>query len=196
MLLPDVPLFPLATVLFPRGPLELRVFEPRYLDLVRECTRADSAFGVCLILEGEEVGATATPAAIGTLARIVDFYTSEEGLLGIRVEGGERFRVERARARADGQLRGDLVCWEAEPTLTVAPEYALLVTILERLVEQMAPVWRDAPRDRYDDASWVGFRLSELLPLALDERQQLLEMTDPAERLGWLLEALPRFQRP
>ncbi len=194
-LLVDVPLFPLATVLFPRGPLELRVFEPRYIDLVRECTRADRAFGVCLILEGQEAGGPASPAAVGTLARIVDFFTSEEGLLGIRIEGGERFRVDRARVRADGQLRGDLVCWESEPTCEVAPEYGLLVTILERLVEQMAPMWKDAPREHYDDASWVGFRLSELLPLATDERQQLLEMTDPSERLAWLLEALPRFQR-
>lgn len=194
-LLLDVPLFPLATVLFPDGPLELRVFEPRYLDLVRECASENRYFGVCLILGGEEVGAPASPAAVGTLARITDFYTSDEGLLGICAEGGERFRVAQARARDDGQLRGDLACWEAESSCVVAPEYGLLVTILERLVEQMVPPWKDAPRERYDDASWVGFRLAELLPLDAGERQQLLEMTDPLERLAWLRDVLPRFQR-
>src|SRR5690625_2812626 len=85
--LTDIPLFPLATVLFPGGLLELRIFEPRYLDLARECTRAQKCFGVCLILGGEEVGNPAVPAAVGTLARITDFFTHAEGILGICVEG-------------------------------------------------------------------------------------------------------------
>ncbi|HEX7341916.1 MAG TPA: LON peptidase substrate-binding domain-containing protein [Rhodanobacteraceae bacterium] len=193
--LTDIPLFPLATVLFPGGPLELRIFEPRYLDLVRECTRSDSCFGVCLILDGQEVGAPATPAAVGTLARITDFFTSAEGVLGICAEGGTRFRVSRARARNDGQLRGDVACWPEEPGLPLPAEFGLLETILHRLVEQMAPPWKEAPQARYDDASWVGFRLAELLPLDGSERQQLLEMIDPLERLAWLRDVLARFQR-
>jgi len=193
--LSDIPLFPLATVLFPGGPLELRIFEPRYLDLVRECTRADSCFGVCLILGGSETGAPAVPAAIGTLARITDFYTHAEGILGICAEGGARFRVEQARARADGQLRGRVACWPDEPVLPVPPEFGLLVTILRRLVEQMAPPWKDAAEPCYDDAGWVSFRMAELLPLDGSERQQLLEMADPLERLAWLRDTLPRFQR-
>jgi Lon protease-like protein len=194
-LVSDIPLFPLATVLFPGGPLELRIFEPRYLDLVRECTRADKHFGVCLILEGQEAGGPAAPAAVGTLARITDFFTTGESILGITAEGGTRFRVRQARVRGDGQLRGDLECWADASVVAVPVEYSLLETILRRLVEQMAPPWRDAPDTCYDDACWVGFRLAELLPLDVGERQQLLEMTDPVERLGWLRDVLPRFQR-
>ncbi len=194
-LLTDIPLFPLATVLFPGGPLELRIFEPRYLDLVRECTRADKCFGVCLILGGEEAGGPATPAAVGTLARITDFFTTSEGILGITAEGGTRFRVSQARVRSDGQLRGDVECWEEASTLSLPPEFGLLETILRRLVEQMAPPWKQAPEACYDNAAWVGFRLAELLPLDVGERQQLLEMTDPLERLAWLRDVLPRFQR-
>ena len=70
-----LPLFPLKSVLFPGGKLELRIFERRYLDLVAECARTSSGFGVCLILQGEEAGAPAEPAAVGTLARIIDFET-------------------------------------------------------------------------------------------------------------------------
>ena len=95
----EIPLFPLSTVLFPGGPLQLRIFEPRYLAMVRECARANSAFGVCLILRGREAGVPAQPEAVGTLARISDFYTLPDGLLGIGAEGGQRFRVLRARAR-------------------------------------------------------------------------------------------------
>ena len=81
--LSDLPLFPLNAVLFPGGELALRIFEPRYLDLVRECTRQERPFGVCLILDGAEAGAPAMPAAVGTLARIVDFEARTDGLLGI-----------------------------------------------------------------------------------------------------------------
>lgn len=191
----DVPLFPLNTVLYPGGQLQLRIFEPRYLDLVRECTRTGSAFGVCLILEGHEAGAPARPAAVGTLARITDFNHRADGLLGIATEGGDRFRVVRTRVRSDGLLRGDVEVWPEEGAQQVPVEFSLLQTILERLIETMGPHWRHAPRSAYDDAGWLGFRLAELLPLAGDEQQQLLEMTDPIRRLATLRDILPRFQK-
>lgn len=191
-----MPLFPLAAVLHPGGQLSLRIFEPRYLDLVRECTRQQSPFGVCMILEGHEAGDPAIPAAIGTTARITDFHVDDAGLLAIQAEGGQRFRVARSRVRADGLLRGEVELWVAEPTLEVPVEFALLQSILERLIETMAPHWRLAPRSHYDDASWVGFRLSELLPLDVHEQQHLLELTDPLQRLAELRDILPRFQKP
>lgn len=192
----EMPLFPLASVLFPGGQLQLRIFEPRYLDLVRECTRHGTGFGVCLILQGQEVGEPAVPAAIGTIARISDFHRDDDGLLGIVAEGGARFRVARSRVRADGLLRGDVEVWPDEPEQQVPVEFALLQTILERLIETMAPHWRDAPRSAYDDASWLGFRLAELLPLDVGEQQRMLELNDPVQRLAELRDILPRFQKP
>ncbi|NCT66853.1 MAG: peptidase S16 [Rhodanobacteraceae bacterium] len=191
----ELPLFPLATVLFPGGPLTLRIFEPRYLDLVRESARRDAPFGVCLILEGEEVGAPARPATVGTLARITDFYTLPDGLLGISAEGGGRFQVASTRVRDNGLLLGQARLWPDEPQLPVPPEHGLLATILERLLEQLDGVYAQVERARLDDASWVGFRLAELLPLAQPEKQHLLEMTDPLQRLAQLAHYLPRFQR-
>ena len=192
----EMPLFPLASVLFPGGQLQLRIFEPRYLDLVRECTRHGTGFGVCLILQGQEVGEPAVPAAIGTIARISDFHRDDDGLLGIVAEGGARFRVARSRVRSDGLLRGDVEVWPDEPGQQVPVEFALLQTILERLIETMAPHWRDAPRSAYDDASWLGFRLAELLPLDVGEQQRMLELNDPVQRLAELRDILPRFQKP
>lgn len=191
----ELPLFPLSTVLYPGGQLQLRIFEPRYLDLVRECARTGSGFGVCLILEGGEVGEPALPAAVGTAARIVDFHHRADGLLGIAAEGGQRFRVTRARVRGDGQLRGDVEWLPAETAQEVPVEFALLQTILARLIETMAPHWRHAPGDAYEDASWLGFRLAELLPLQPLEQQRLLELTDPLARLAELRDILPRFQK-
>ncbi|HET6430737.1 LON peptidase substrate-binding domain-containing protein [Dyella sp.] len=191
----ELPLFPLATVLYPGAPMPLRIFEPRYIDMVRDCTRSGTGFGVCLILDGYEVGEAALPAAVGTIATITDFHTTEEGLLGIVAHGGQRFRVEHTRVRTDGLLRGMVQPWPAEPALPVPAEFGLLTTILERLVETLGPHWSDAPRNCYDDASWVGFRLAELLPLANPERQRMLELTDPLERLAELRDILPRFQK-
>ncbi len=191
----DLPLFPLGTVLYPGGQLPLRIFEPRYLDMVRECARTGSPFGVCLILQGHEVGEPAMPAAVGTLARITDFHNREDGLLGILTEGGQRFRVARTRVRSNGLLRGEVDVWADEPAQIVPVEFALLQSILERLIETMAPHWRHVPRHLYDDAGWLGFRLAELLPLHDDERQRMLELTDPVRRLGELRDILPRFQK-
>ena len=190
------PLFPLNAVLFPGGALGLRVFEARYLDMVRECARNDAEFGICLIMEGQEAGAPALPAAVGTLARIVDFDTLPGGLLGISVGGGRRFRVQRTRIRDNGLVVGDIRRWPDEPVVPVPVELSLLSTILERLAEQAGLSWRAGPRERYDDASWVGFRLAELLPLGDTERQRMLEITDPLERLEALRDAVPRFQKP
>jgi len=190
-----MPLFPLSSVLFPGGQLQLRIFEPRYVDLVRECTRYGTGFGVCSILQGHETGAPALPAAIGTMARIHDFHTDESGLLGILAIGTQRFRVARSRARSDGLLRGEVEVWQDEPAMPVPVEFALLQSILERLVETMRPHWREAPRSAYDDASWLGLRLAELLPLDLAEQQAMLELTDPLLRLAELRDILPRFQK-
>jgi Lon protease-like protein len=187
----DIPLFPLNTVLFPGGPLSLRIFERRYLDLVRDCTRNGTGFGVCLILQGREAGEPAVPAAVGTFARIVDFYTLSDGLLGIRASGGERFHVDRSRVRDNGLAHGQVQFWPDEPSVLIPPEYALLATILERLLDKLESPFE---RSSLDDASWVGFRLAEALPLENRERQHLLQMTDPLERLGQITHYLPRFQ--
>lgn len=192
----EIPLFPLNAVLFPGSTLGLRIFEARYLDMVRECGRSGRAFGVCLIMEGQEAGEPALPAAVGTLAHIVDFDTLPDGLLGISVSGGARFRVQKSRIRSNGLVIGEVREWPEEPTVPVPIEFSLLPAILERLAEQAGLSWRNGPRERYDDASWVGFRLAELLPLGDAERQHLLEVTDPVERLTALRDAMPRFQKP
>ncbi|MGA8277655.1 MAG: LON peptidase substrate-binding domain-containing protein [Rhodanobacteraceae bacterium] len=191
----DIPLFPLTSVLFPGGTLDLRIFERRYLDLISMCARSGEAFGVCLILQGHEVGAPALPAAVGTLAHICDFYNLPDGLLGISVEGGDRFHVASTRVRDNGLVHGEVRVWPVEPTVGVPVEYALLAAILERLLDRPGGRYANVERARYDDAAWVGFRLAETLPLEKPERQRLLEMTDPLSRLDQLMHYLPRFQR-
>ncbi len=194
-MLSTLPIFPLQAVLFPGGAMSLRIFESRYLDMVRDCARDSTGFGVCLILEGREVGEPALPAAVGTVARIIDFCTLPDGLLGISAEGGERFQVATTHVRDNGLVHGEVRFWPAEPVVEVPAEHGLLATILERLLDQIGGAAARVERARLDDASWVGFRLAELLPLAQPEKQQLLQITDPMRRLVQLQHYLPRFQR-
>ncbi len=190
----SLPLFPLHCVLVPGAQLQLRIFEPRYLDLVRACCRDGSGFGVCLILDGEEVGKPSLPVAVGTEARIVDFDTLPGGLLGITVQGVRRFHVERTRVRDNGLVVAD-VAWLDEPaSMPLAVEHDLLATLLRRLIEQMGGVHARANAAVYDDAAWVSWRLAEVLPIALADRQLLLQESDPEARLQRLLELIPQLQ--
>lgn len=184
-------LFPLHTVLLPGGSLSLRVFERRYLDLVRECGRLGRGFGVCLIIDGEEVGAAASAAAYGTEALIEDFGTGDDGLLTLRVRGARRFHATRVRVRDNGLQVAEVHWCQADPDEVVRPEHSLLVTLLERLFEQAGGEHSKAPHSRLDEASWVAWRLAELLPLSLSQRQMLLQLDDPHARLDQLLALLP-----
>jgi Lon protease-like protein len=187
----SLPLFPLQTVLVPGAALGLRVFERRYLDLVRECGRDGRGFGICLILDGTEAGPPSTPAAFGTEARIEDFGSGEDGLLTLQVRGLRRFHVERTRVRDNGLLVADVRWCADDPDDELQPQHGLLATLLERILEQVGGEHADAAPARFDDAAWVGWRLAELLPLEAAQRQGLLQLDDPHARLDRLLALLP-----
>lgn len=182
-----LPLFPLHTVLLPGAPLGLRVFERRYLDLVAECGRNGSGFGVCLILKGEETGEPATPATHGVEARIEDFGTDRNGLLTLQVRGARRFRIVRTRVRDSGLLVGD-VHWYDEPAATpLRPEHAVMATLLAELLEKVGGQYAAVNLRQLEDADWVGWRLAELLPITDPQRLVLLQEQDPHRRLDHLL---------
>ena len=187
----DLPLFPLPTVLVPGAALGLRVFEPRYLDLVSECGRKGSGFGVCLLMEGDDGEETAAAAAFGTEALIEDFDTGDDGLLTLRVRGARRFHANQLKVRDNGLQVAEVAWCEADPIEPLRPEHGLLATLLQGVLEQVGGEHAAAVDARIDDAAWVGWRLIEMLPLEDLQRQQLLQMADPHERLERLLSLLP-----
>ena len=181
-----VALFPLHTVLFPGGPLPLRIFETRYTDMVRRCMRTQQPFGVVMIQEGEEAGVVATTATVGCTARIVDFHTLRDGLLGISCVGERKFRVLRVWRADDGLNMGEVEWLPVEPELPVPADCERLVTTLRRALEELAEHYENVQR-KFDDAAWIGARIAELLPIELADKQALLELDDPLERLRSLL---------
>ncbi|MCS4235560.1 LON peptidase substrate-binding domain-containing protein [Stenotrophomonas sp. BIGb0135] len=187
----SLPLFPLHAVLLPGAALGLRVFERRYLDMLRECSRQESNFGICLILEGEEVGAPASPAAYGVEARIEDFDVGADGVLMLRLRGQRRFHVLRTRVRDNGLILADVQWSTPDHDDELRPEHALLATVLEHIIEQAGSAFAPSHPAQLEQAAWVGWRLAELLPLDEPQRLQLLQHDDPHQRLEDLLGWMP-----
>jgi len=181
-----IALFPLHTVLFPGGPLPLRIFETRYTDMVRRCMRESQPFGVVMLEEGDEAGVVATTATVGCTARIVDFHTLHDGLLGISCVGERKFRVLRVWRADDGLNMGEVAWLPVEPELPVPAECERLASTLRRALEELAEHYENVAR-KFDDAAWIGARIAELLTIELADKQALLELDDPLERLRSLL---------
>ena len=179
-----VPLFPLNMVLFPEGPLPLRIFETRYVDMVRDCLRAERGFGVVLIREGSEVGPAET-YDVGTMARITDFHPLQGGLLGLSCVGERRFRIHHKTVAGDGLNLGDIELLAPEPAVRVPRQHRRLADLLKSVLPQLGEVYTGIDM-RLDDAAWVGHRLAEILPIPLHDKQSCLEIHDPVQRLDIL----------
>ncbi len=180
----EIPLFPLQTVLYPDGPLPLRIFEPRYLSMVSRCLRREQGFGVLLIREGSEVGDAAT-YEVGTIAEIVDWHQGDDGVLGVTARGTDRFRLVSCEQRNDGLYLGRVEVLGRETPAPMPDEFRSLQTLLSSILDELGEHYSDVPK-AFDDASWVSYRLAELLPLPLPTKQIMLEMADAPERLGLL----------
>jgi Lon protease-like protein len=184
-----IPLFPLNIVLFPDGRLPLRIFETRYVDMVRGCMREERCFGVVLITEGMEAGPAET-YDVGTTAKITDFHQLPGGLLGLSCVGRQRFRILKKSIAKDGLNLGEIEWLADEPVLSVPARHARLGELLRTVLPQLGEVYTGIDM-RLDDAAWVGHRLAEILPIELQRKQSFLEMDDPIQRLDALAPLAP-----
>ncbi|WP_298396228.1 LON peptidase substrate-binding domain-containing protein [uncultured Azonexus sp.] len=176
-----IPLFPLNTVLFPGGVQPLKIFEQRYLDMAAACLKENTPFGICLIDAGAEVGEAAVPHTVGTLARIANWEMEQLGILMIDALGGRRFRILDHEVGADKLLIASVELI-AEPEVALPQHRERLLPLLQRVIGDLGPARMPEPH-RYDDAAWVGYRLTEVLPVQNLAKQKLLELEDPLSRL-------------
>ncbi len=189
-----LPLFPLQSVLFPDGLLNLKVFEARYLDLVTRCLREQAPFGVICLRQGREVGRGEVRfEAMGTLARIDAVDSEQPGILQVRCIGGERFERQGEPAQGDdGLWSTDALAVEPDPAELPAP--AMLATV-KALAQAIAALKAQgalpiAEPFRLDDAGWVANRWCELLPISLAAKQKLMALPSPSSRLALVDEYL------
>jgi len=185
----EIPLFPLRVVMFPRGRLNLQIFERRYIDLVTHCMRTSSGFGICLLKEGEEVvqeGTNQTIHRTGTYSNIIDWDQLENGLLGITVEGSAKFSIEDCWQSDSGVLQGNVQFNETDnvdrETIPLDDQYTALADLLQNLESHPLVEQKKLIID-YNNLWDLGWRLSELIPIEIEQKQQLLEIDDPWERI-------------
>lgn len=185
----QIPLFPLRVVMFPRGRLNLQIFERRYIDLVTNCMRTNSGFGICLLKEGEEIiqeGTNQTIHRTGTYSNIIDWDQLENGLLGITVEGSAKFSIEDCWQSDSGVLQGNVQFNETDnvgrETIPLDDQYTALADLLQNLESHPLVEQKKLIID-YNNLWDLGWRLSELIPIEIEQKQQLLEIDDPWERI-------------
>jgi uncharacterized protein len=178
----EIPLFPLNTLLFPGGVLPLKIFEQRYLDMAAACMKEKQPFGICLIASGHEVGQAAEPHAIGTLATIGEWEMEQLGILMITTHGGQRFRVLEKRSGPDKLLSAKVEIIADNGPLPMPPERRRLLPLLHRIANDLGAARIPEPH-HFDDAEWVGYRITEILPVQNLAKQKLLELEDPLSRL-------------
>ena len=178
-----VPLFPLNTVLFPGGVLPLRIFEPRYLDMVSDCLKKDTGIGVVLIKEGAETGKAADCHDTGTLSSIAYWHKRPDGILGVTLKGEQRFRILSSTVQKNQLVLAEVELLPELKTTELPSGYEHLVLLLQQIISQLDPPYTTM-QTRYDCAEWVGARLVELLPLQLKDKQDLLAMDDCLERFS------------
>lgn len=179
---PKIPLFPLKAVLFPGGVLGLKVFETRYLDMATTCLREKSPFGICLLAEAGASDAPVKTHPVGTLASIRDADMDQAGILLLNVQGGRRFRILDTTTQSDGLLRARVEFIADAATVQLPPERRRLLPLLLHIVADLGPEKIPEPHC-FDNAEWVGYRLTETLPIQNLAKQKILELEDPLVRL-------------
>ena len=204
--LQSLPLFPLNTVLFPGGSLQLQIFEVRYLDLIGRCHKTGAPFGVVSLTQGEEVRRP-EPAGdgfaheafvdIGTLATVTEFSAPQAGLMRVRCTAGERFRITRRERLKHGLWVADVQFLPADQAIPVPDDLRMVAQALESLLKNLQT--RMAPTDlpvqtpyRLDDCAWVANRWCELLQLPPELRQGLMQLDNPLLRLELVGDFLSR----
>ena len=180
----QIPLFPLNVVLFPEGELKLRIFEPRYIDMVSDCLRNDTGFGVCLIQEDKDMSKSADFFSMGTYAKIIDWSQMEDGLLGIVIKGERRFRVNSYKS-SKNNLRVGEIDWLSDDDNPMPASYQNFSDLLKEIVVRYELPIGNMP-DRFDEANWVSERLAELLPFDLLIKQEILEMNSASNRFEYM----------
>ncbi|MCW8900500.1 MAG: LON peptidase substrate-binding domain-containing protein [Gammaproteobacteria bacterium] len=180
-----IPLFPLNAVLFPGGALPLRIFEPRYLDMVSDCMKNDSRIGVVLIENGHEAGSAAKAHEVGTISFISYWHKRNDGMLGITLTGEQRFRVISTEVKANQLIIAEV---ELLPNIEASNNEhnaEQLINLLKQIIAQLEPPYTTMEKF-YEDLDWVSARLIELLPLPLIEKQTMLMMSNVTQRINHL----------
>ncbi len=206
----SLPLFPLGTVLYPGGLLSLRIFEVRYLDMIGKCHKTGAPFGVVALTQGSEVRKADSGKSdgdgfaheefnfVGTLATISEYSVPQPGLMVIRCEGAQRFRISNREKLRHGLWIANVERLDDDIAVKIPDDLLPSANALGKLIKSLQQ--RDIPNEqipllapyRLDDCGWVANRWCELLPMPLELKQRLMELDNPLVRLELVSDILER----
>ena len=194
----NIPIFPLRAVLFPMARMPLQIFEPRYIDMVKQCLKTQTPFGVVRICHGSEVINAGLQESldieyVGTIANIVDFDALPNNRLKIIVEGGRRFTVKETVIARDQLINAEVELAEMEAAQLIGELHLPMADMLSELLQHSSVASLGYQLD-LNDAVRVANQLSSLLPIESDLKQELLEQEDPLERMSILEEIIEQLQ--
>ena len=200
--LSSLPLFPLASVLFPDGVLALRVFEVRYLDMVRKCHQTGAPFGVVSLTQGNEVRRAGAPDEqfhdVGTLAVIEQLASPQPGLITLVCKGTERFRITQRNHLVHGLWIASVSQLERDLSIPIPEDLKKTATALTQVLhtlharDALNPAAALPTAEQLDDCGWVANRWCELLPVPMELKQRLMELDNPLVRLELVGDVLER----
>jgi uncharacterized protein len=192
----SLPLFPLNSVLFPGGALNLQIFEVRYLDLIGKCHKTEAPFGIVSLVKGAEVRKASGDGFaeerfvdIGTLATIAEFSAPQPGLMVVRCTAGERFRINARRQLKHGLWVADVTSMQMDTSTAIPADLQPIAQALGKLIKDLqsraVPLAQMPfhPPYQLDDCAWVANRWCELLPLSTHLKQGLMQLDNPLLRL-------------
>ncbi|MEM8844352.1 MAG: LON peptidase substrate-binding domain-containing protein [Pseudomonadota bacterium] len=189
----ELPLFPLNTILFPGGVMPLRIFEARYLDMVKACVKDQSEFVICLIKQGNETGEAAQPYAVGTACKIIDWESMSDGLLGITVQGMSRIEIGHTHVKENQLMTGEVDYLSEEDDQPLPERFSEWSDLIVKIMEKLGSPF-DQQTVQANSAFWVGARLTEYLPFELQTKQRILELNQPLVRLEHLQDSLHKIE--
>jgi len=189
-----IPLFPLNAVLFPSGRMSLRIFEPRYLDLVSSCLKSDSGFGLVHLQQGAEVNTVSSTVETrfektGTYAKIIDFDDLGDGKLSTTIEGKSKFRITSSWQEKNGLYKAEIDWVEEEEAVPLLENFSELTLLLNQLMQHQQ-LRQLKFEDEANDVSQLSFLLSQYLPIDSSTQYKYLLLEDPVERIDLILDFL------
>ena len=194
----EIPIFPLGTVLFPDGVIALKIFEARYLDMIKQCLREKTEFGVLSVIKNSDLSeedVSLSFSNIGTLAQIEDFDPIQPALYMTKSFGTQRFKLISSKQEVNGLWIGQVELLANDPLTPIPQEHQKVVKLLDEIISVIKSenLLGDAPFKKpykVDDCGWVSNRLAELLPLSLAQKNHLLAQTNPRIRLDLITEII------
>ena len=177
-----IPLFPLKSIVLPGGIFPLRIFERRYLDMVTECIKSNEGFCISLVKKEEPDTYVKDIFEYGSWVNISDWDKLQDGLLGITVEGKNIVKISNAILDKENLLRGEIKKLDSEKEYLIPQKYLVLSKFYKKIYPNLKN-FINFKEERFADASWIGYRLTELLPIELELKADLISTTDAIERL-------------